>query len=343
MPRRSDELFIYIPRKYETRYKILIDGTDRRTDVLEAKFKKSIAPEVGSFNIELDNNNGRYTDAFSVGDEVEFQHDFGSGTTTRFKGVIEEIKDEFVSGGGQKLEVVGSHVAGQLLDRTVIKSYDGTIEAGNIIKDLINNFAPSGFTTTNVESSTVFPKISFNAVPLWKAMSDVVKHVGTFDMYVDDDKNVHFFKEGSVKNDDFAVVLGYTLIELESLGKNTLKVRNKVRVYGEQEGLPVIYTAKNLESQGKYGVKEHVVKDNSVTSEDEAESLAEGLIKVTTDTFDVGGGTSLILSSISPGDFSFIASPIHKIKGRFRFVRFTHVIKAGSIETTEFEVEDVRS
>jgi len=337
MPRKTQEIFIFIPKKYNlSRYKILIDGVDKRNEVISAEFSKAIAPDMGTFKLTLINNNNQFKNLGSV--DVELQHDFSDGTTTRFKGKIEEIKDDFGE-EGHGLEVMGSHVAGELLDRSVIASYDGSLSADGVIKDLIDNFAPSGFTYVNVKASSVFPIISFNAVPLWKALSDVAELAKNFDLYVDDDKDLHFFKQGSINNDDEAVVIGQSLIELERLGKDVLDVRNKIRVYGEADGLPVIYTAEDKPSQDVFGVKESTIQDTNITTEAEAESIGEARLAVEKNNYDIGGGTALILSSLQPGDFSFINNG-KEILGRFRFVRFKHMFPT---DMTEFEVEDVRT
>ncbi len=339
MPRTSDDIFIWIPRKYLTNYEVLIKGTDRRKDVLRGEFSKALSPDMGEFNLLLDNNNQAYNGVFGAGDAVQFNYDFDDGTTRRFLGDIEQVKDVF-SDGGQQLKISGSHVSGQLLDRTVIAVYDGSVSAADIIKDLITNFAPSGFTTAGVEASLNFPKISFNAVPLWQAMGEIRDLQSDFDLYVDDAKDVQFFKEGSRNNDDEAVVLGDTLITLDSLGTDSLLVRNKVRVYGESDGLPVIFTANNESSQTEFTVKERVIKNTDITKESEAESLANAVLNVEKGQFDIGGGLSLMLATLNPGDFVYISSTLHNILGRFRFVRFTHRIPD---EMTDFEVEDVRS
>lgn len=340
MPRSSDELIIPIPHEYsKSKYNILIDGVDRRADVLKATFEKTLAPDVGVFKVVLDNNNQAYTDKFIGGEEVEFQYDFSSGTTRVFLGEVEEVKDMF-NEGGQQLEIIGSHVTGGLLDRVVTASYDGSTSADNIIKDLINTFSPSGFTTANVQVSDTFPKIAFNAVPLWTAIGDVLASVGDFDLYVDDDKDLHFFKEGTQLNDDEHITFDDSLLELESLGKDLLDIRNVVRVYGEQEGLPVVYTAEDLASQSAHGVREHVIQNTDISTEEEAETIGEAVLKIRKDNFDVGGGSCLLLPGLFPGGFTYIISSPHRIIGRFRIVKFTHIVPD---EITKFEVEDVRT
>jgi len=295
--RGTQQVFFWFPRKLNTQYKVLIDGSDERKRILSASFTKSVAPELGRFKIMVDNNIGYFNGRYSGGEDVELQYDFGSGTTRRFLGTLEETRDDFEE-GGHKLELVGSQVGGALLDRSVIASYDGGLSADAVLKDLITNFAPPGFTTANVAASTVFPKIRFNDVPLWKAMSDVNRLAKNFDLYVDDDKDVHFFQQSSVKNDEEAVVMGNNLINLEAIGRNILTVRNKIRVYGESDGMPVVYTAQNVSSQGVYGIKEHVFTNKDITNRDEAKTIADALLARRRNTFEIGGGTSLIQSKL---------------------------------------------
>ncbi len=335
-----EEGYIWIaPSWSKGKYQILIAGTDERTRTISASFSKAVAPEVGTFKILVDNNNRYFTNKYSGGETTEFRYDFGDGTTRRFLGTVEEPKKVFGDSGSQ-IEIVGSHVTGELLNRTATASYDGTVSANAVIIDLISRFAPPGFTTNNVKSCSVFPVRTFIGVPLWKAISEIVALTRNFDLYVDDDKDVHFFQQGSVLNEDEAVIFGQDLLELESLGTDTLDVRNKIRVYGKSDGFPVIYTAQDTTSQGTYGVREQVIIDDNIKTEEEAEHVAEAALAVSKNTFAEGGGTSLILPSLNPGDYVFISSPPHDVLGRYRFKKFTHKVPE---EMTEFEVEDVRA
>lgn len=338
MPRTSNQIFIWIPQKYTSLYNILVDGTDHRENTIKASFSKAVAPEVGTFKIVLDNNNGEFNNRYFGGEEVEFQYDFGGGTTRRFLGVIEELRDSFGAGGSQ-MEVIGSHVTGELLDRTVIASYDGSITADAVIKDLIDRFSPSGFTSTNVNSSSVSPAVNFNGVPLWKALSEITK-IANFHLYVDDSKDLHFFEKGSVLNDDEAVIFGDTLIVLNGLGKDTLDIRNKIQVYGDDGGLPIVYTASDVSSTTNFGLKESVIQGKDIKSDEVAKSIGDAQLAAKKENADVGSGRSWMLKSLNPGDNVYISSTPHNILGRFPFVKFTHIIPE---EFTDFEIEDTRS
>lgn len=336
-PRTSDDIFIWIRRQYTTKYKIFLDGTEYSMgdQILSARFTKTVNPEVGVFEVTLDNNNGEFNGVFVGDEEVEFQYDFGSGTTRRFLGIVEEPLDGFGKSGAT-IRVVGSHVSGELLNVIVTASYDGSLSGDGVINDLMSKFAPSGWTTNNVKSCGLFPVVSFDAVPLWKALSDVAFDCN-FDLYGDDSRDLHFFQKGSINNDDEAIVFDDTLINMPRLGKDVLDLKSKVQVYGEDnEGLPVIFTA-NDASQTK--VKETAIFDSSVRDSGEAESLANNRLELFKTNEDVGSGLSWMLPTLSPGDSVYLSNPLQNILGRQRVVRFTHKVPE---EFTEFEIEETR-
>lgn len=337
MPRSSDEIFIWIPRKYiDSRYKILIDGLDRRADIITCSFTKAVAPEMGTFKIILNNNNKSFSDLYKGGEDVELQYDFSLGTTRVFLGTIEEAKDVF-GRNGETLEIIGSHLGGELLNRTVIASYDGSLSGDEVIKNLISRFAPSGWTTNNVEACAIFPKADFNAVPLWKSLSDVTK-ICNYDLYGDDSRDIHFFAKGSKNNDNEAVVLSQNLITLKGFGKDTLDLRSKVQVYGsDDQGVPVIYSSTDTTQKV---TREHVIFNNNVRDSQAAEDLANSRQEAFSRNDELGEGRSLLLPTLNPGDMVYLSNTLAEINARQRFVKFTHSLPD---ESTDFIIEDVRS
>ena len=339
LARSSDEIFVWVSLNYSTaNYQVQIDGVDQVADVLNYDWETKIAPGIGSFKIVLNNNNQAYDGRYQAGDSVSFSFDFENGTTVRFTGYIEQIKDVFGE-YGQTMEITGSHVTGLLLDRMVTAEFDGTTSSDQIIISLMNDFAPTGFNTNNVASCNVFPKISFNAVPLWKAICDVVEQTVNFDCYVDDQKSVHFFRQGSRPTDESAAVQGDNLLELEGLGKNILDIRNKVTVMGEQDGLPVIYTAEDEDSQTLNDVREKVIQSTDIKTEEEAASIAENILSGKKENLENGVVHTFLLPALLPGQTFFIVSDLPIIYGRFRAVRIKHTMYDF---LSEIEVEDVR-
>ncbi len=332
MAARRKRGFSWIPRKYTTRYSVSIGGVDITigADLVSASFTKSLLPETGKFSLRLDNNDGDFTDVYSGGEEVEFKYDFTSGTanTRRFLGVIDELRPSY----GQKgavIDVIGSHVTGELTNKLVNATYSGVL-GDMVVKDLMSQFAPSNWTTNNVKTTSVSVTLTFNAVPLLQALFEVAEFCG-FEIYGDDSRDLHFSKQGINNNDQDAVVFNDTHVSLKRLGKGELDVRTKVQVYSELDGLPIIATASTDDTP----VKELAVKDIGMLSVDEAEFVASQELDLRKDAKDIGGGRSLLLASLNPGDMLYITIPPQRILDRFRIVKFTHHIP---IQMTDYEV-----
>ncbi|KKK91964.1 hypothetical protein LCGC14_2707670 [marine sediment metagenome] len=108
-------------------------------------------------SIILDNNNIEFSTKYTGDEVVEFFIDRADGTTRRFKGNIDTIFPQDDSGKGSTIKLAGNHVSGELLTIPVTEHYDeneATCDA--ILKDLVSKYL-SGYTTTNVATSTVTP------------------------------------------------------------------------------------------------------------------------------------------------------------------------------------------
>lgn len=317
MPERNIRGFSWIPRGYDTDYSILVSGTDLIGTFLSCEFSKTIAPEIGTFLLRLDNNNGEYSGKYVGGETFEVKYDFGAtATTTIYKGFVEEVNEVFDETSGSVLELRGSHVSAVLADKIVIKSYANAL-ANIIITDLFNSYFPS-FTMTNVQASTTSITISWNSTPFWKAIADVAEIVG-FTVYVDDNLDCHFFPEGSITNTNEAVVFEDTFISMEGLGTDTIEVKNDVRIFGELDGLPILYTTSDASSKAKFklsfsdGSKESVIDDSNVKSYDEAKLIGDGLLSQKNDIQTSGKITSFLLATLNAGEKVWVTNPIQKI------------------------------
>src|SRR3990167_410577 len=148
MVRQQLEQFIWFPLDRTTNYSIKINGTDVKDDVISAKFTRGLIGEENGFEIELENSGEEYTGDFTIGNIVQFNHDYIDGTTTQFEGEIEYIQKK--GGFGFTLNIKGSHYTSKLLDVTVNKEYTDTA-ISSILINLIDVYLP-GFTYTNVQT-----------------------------------------------------------------------------------------------------------------------------------------------------------------------------------------------
>ena len=332
MPEYWEDVFIWIPRGQTTNYTIKLDNVVTTTDCLSSSFTKVLCPEIGSFHIELNNNDESYTEKYKNEEQVELLLDFSNGTTRRFLGIIEKRMKEFKD-RGNILILDGSHVSSELLDITVTEEYNETITCDQILIQLVSSYlSGKGYTTTNVTASSVRPKLKWQNIPFYEAVYDLCKSAG-FDAYVDDNKDFHFFLKGSINNEDEAIVWNDTLIEVEGIGEDSIEIRNKITVYGEDnEGLPIIATSSSNSSK----LKEKIIKDTNIKTESQASDIA--LLSRIDTAPTKGRALSWILHSLNPGEKIWIDNPPQKIHQRTRIFKLTHKFPE---EQTEVEIEQL--
>ena len=339
MPSLSVPGFIWVQRIYsKSGWAVLLKGVSQTTHTLWAEFSKALAPNVGGFRLVLDNNNGSYSDSYAAGDAVEFRYDLeAAGTTTRFKGEIDRVDKRHSEGEGDTLEIIGTHLSGELLDISVMESYDGTVSTHSLIQSAASKYFPN-YTTNNVQTSSSQPTISFNGVPFLSAVAKLAE-VSDMIAYADDDRDIHLFSEGGIENDNEAVVFGDTLISLGRLGSNAVDVKNKIIVEGaDNEGLPVLSTRQDSVSQSASRVKERILLETDVTTIAQAQQVAQLQLRPTAS--ENGNAMSYLLPTLEPGDSIYFVDPTQNLLARHVIVRFTHRIPDN---TTELEIADTRT
>lgn len=320
MPRIRRPMFIWVPRKETINYKIEIDGTDETSNIVEAGFTNAIIGEESNFKIRLDNNNDRFTSLYSGHETVDFYLDFTDGTSKRFRGRIENIKKGFGTRGSIILLEGTNRYHSELLDITVTEEYSGT-SGDNILKSLIDKYL-TGFTSSNVTTTTFTPNFKWENVPFYDAVVAIC-NACSFDCYVDTDGDFHFFKRESIENTEEAIVQGDNLITTDGLLDDLVSIKNEVLVTSEDsEGNPILWTAFDSASQSLYGLKELIIKDTNISNEDQAKELADFNLKDAPETR--GKATSFFLPSLMPGDFVWIVNPANGIHSQYRIVKFTH-------------------
>jgi len=322
--RRVRRGFIWIPRPKDTVYTIEIDGVDVTNDAaVGSEWTRSIIGLESPCKITLIDSNGKYADSYVGGEIVELKLDFGAGTTSQWKGKLERPKKKF--GNAYTLELIGSHYQSDLLDITVTEEYTGIITADAIYKDLIDTYL-TGHTYTNVAASTTKPIIKWDNKPLWDCLLDLCD-LSTFDAYLDSDLDHHFFARESVINTKDAIIWNDTLLEIENLGTDTVDVKNRIIVYGEDDaGLPIIYQTDDTTSQSTHGIKERIIKDTSINTYEQAKTLGDVELAGQKDTVTKGEVRSIILPDLSPGNMIWISNPVQKVHGQFRIVKYVHTL-----------------
>jgi len=335
IPRREVRGFIWIPRDLTTAWDILIDGVSVKADVVDASFTHGIIGVESPCEVQLIDDGSR---TYTGGEVIELKIDFTDGTTSKWKGKLEQPKKSFSS--AYMLKLKGSHHQAELLDIMVNKSYSGTSTDDAVLKDLISTYL-IGYTSTNVASATTSGTYSWNEKPFYDCIIDICNNAG-FYCYVDSDKDFHFFERGSIENEDEAIVWNDNLLDLsDGFGTDETEIRNKIKVYGEDDaGLPVIYTSEDESSQDSHGVKEKVIKDTSIKNSSQASTVGDAEKANLSESDEAGTATTLIMPLLSPGDKIWITNPEQKIHGQYNIIQFTHTLP---VEQTSVVVANDKS
>lgn len=328
--------FIWIPKDKTTKWTVNLNGRDISDDILSASFTRSIIGEEMGFEIELENSGEAYTGEFQSGQVVQFLMDFSSGTTNQFEGKIEFIKKKI--GAGYTLNIKGSHYTADLLDVTVSEEFTST-NVSTILRNIISSYMTE-FTSTNVETIDVLVDIKWNNKSFLDCVLDLMK-LADADCYVDNSKDFHFFRKNSKENFDEALVEGDTLIELYGLGEDSVDVRNKIIVYGESGGLPVIHTSQDSSSQTTYGTKEKIIEDTSVIDEDQAKDFGDAETSQVKNPPSKGSASSHFMEFLNPGDSLWVASTPHDITAKFRLVKYVFYVPDETMEVTFSQEESI--
>ena len=155
---------------------------------------------------------------------------------------------------------------------------------------------------------------------------------GDEDSYFDFDKDLHSFKRNQKNNDNEAVVWDDSLINLRGLGTDSAEVRNKITVYGEAGGLPVISTSNDSASQSTFRTKEKIITDNTIVDEALAEEVSAAESAQLKDPVNQGSADTFFMPKLNPGDMIYVISPPHNIHDRFRLVKFVFKVPNETME-----------
>ncbi len=336
MPRRKERAFVWIPPDRKTKWTCTIAGTDVSDYILSGKFPRGIISEELVCEIELDNSGEQYTNKFGARDTIIFKMDFVDGSTKQFEGEIEEIKRTDTD-GLFKLSIKGAHYTSQLLDIMVTDEFTGA-QISDIRKNLIDNYL-TGFSYSNIETNTTTIDIKFVNKPLLDCFIDL-DTIGDEDTYVDNDKDFHSFSRSSKNNDNEAIVWDDSLIELRGLGTDSIDVRNKIVVYGEAGGLPVLFTSTDSSSQTTYRVKEKIITDTSIVDEDQAEAFGNAEKSQLANPLEQGSALCYFMPKLNPADMCYVIYPPYKVHARYRIVKYVFNIP---MEQTEVFFNQERS
>lgn len=340
---------IFIPRPFTPAWKVEIIKNEttytftEEEEIIFIEFDLPVTESVGKFELRLDNNAETYAGIFDGGETVRIYIDLDDGSTKQFEGILENARNEFDDEWGNILHITGTHVSSELVDKTVTASFDeeeisDVTNDDGILQQLINDFAPAGFTKTNITDCTTTATINWSHKPFWECIKDLC-YIADYDCYIDNDKDFHFFEKSSIDCSADAVVFDQNMISIEGLGEDIADVKNKIIVYGEDdEGLPIIFTASDSTSQTDYNVKEWIIKDSNITTMAAAQGRAEAELVRLKDPELKGRVTAEGLVYVNSGETIWISDPPQAIHDRYRVLNITHRIDEDCNFTTRLEV-----
>ena len=200
---------------------------------LKVKSNTGESNSASSFQVSFDNQDGRYSDTFSVGQEVTIYADLdvNPATTKVFTGILEDIQFRGKGGSGvkgERLMIRGRDYSARLMDATVQPVTYQNQEISAIVLDIMNTNVQD-VTVTNVDVTTTTQQfIQFTQKNVFDALKELAELAG-FIFYVDVNKDLHFeLKEG--------LSTGTTLDNSNVIKSNFKQTRkemvNRVWVYG---------------------------------------------------------------------------------------------------------------
>lgn len=325
--------YVWVPPTNQALYKLEVirsDGTvdDITADIFKAEIQDGVTDTIGNFSAEVNNGDESRTGIWSGNETFNFYCDYAtSATTKRFSGKIEKVSYQ-----DHKIKIEGRSHSARLLDITVTKEYSST-ETSAIIKDLFDSYA-TDFTYNNVNTSTTNVTTNFYQKPFWEALQELSRSAG-FEVYVDYNKDCHYFTSGSVNNTTEAIVHTANLIEVGDFAHDYSLIKNRVIVYGaEVEGIQLVKTAQDSASISSNGVKELIIQDGNIVTESLCQEKADSELAKSKDPPLVGDVSSIGLATIQPGEKIRISAPSSNLPPNFyKIISYKHKIE-GFMKTT---------
>ncbi len=301
------------------------DGTiDDVTDILQTlKIDDGVTERIGNFEFEIPNPNQTYSSVWTGMEIFRYYSDYAeTATTLRFRGRVEKPSNRnnnvLVTGRSEALFVQGQNVH---------KVYVAE-DVGVIIKDLFDTYGQGRYDTSGIDIATgIKVTMTFLDLPFWDSIEPVCIAAG-YDCYVSANLTVEFFKSGSRINTEEGIVHDYNLIEVGDFAPDLQFVKNQIRVIGGSiDGVQVMYTANDSESQLKYGIRREKINDDGITTYAAAKELAEFIKLERKSPPIIGDVKGLLLASIQPGEKIRLSSPLENLPpDTYKIISYTHEI-----------------
>lgn len=182
------------------------------------------APDSLKFNIK---KYGDKTYSPLLGEEVKFEVD----SVNLFAGYIVDI-DQNADALKNTIKITCKDYT-HVMDRVLVSKTYTDMTANAIVADLLTNYAPAGFTGSNVVAPVTVSKIVFNYMPLSQALAKLCSMLGVYDWYIDANKDLHFFQKGSISApfeiNDTGGNFNYSSLTIR---RNSTQIKNKIIIRG---------------------------------------------------------------------------------------------------------------
>ncbi len=339
---QSSRIHIPIPKIRNTHCKVEINDVDMTSRILDSSWILPVTDGIGTFSLKISNAKGQYTNSFQKGQTIKFYADNNNASNLQFFGRIDFIKDE-ISDKGQFLVIEGRHRSFLLNEFKICYSADSK-ETSEILKEIIAKLPTSyGFTTTNVQTSSTSMSVEWNYKDIWDCILEIC-NFASFDCYVDDDLDFHYFQKNSIANSEDAIVEGQNFLRSKNLGVNDYIEKTRVIVMGQdRNGLPIMFTA--ISSSEGDEIRELFIKDNSADTAQKVQDLAEAKLEEITSSVIQANILSYGLESVNPGDNIWVILPRQELAGQYKIIQIHHQfgMKVGGWRTeTIFEKKDIQ-
>jgi|GEM_PF-661842 len=213
-----------------------------QTDVIECRVHLGCTREVSSFELLLQNWNGKYSPNGSVPLAVGMDGHIDIGRGSNIPQIItcriESIKRESTA-TEHYVRVSGRCWGERLFRRTVTKTYENK-KGEEIVKDLLDYYVGLSHVRDGTElveaTDTTYTKLEYENTPVW----DIIKYIAEsadkqgvigFDFRVTPDGKFEFFP----KNSKTSPVSLSEKIEESEYAKKIERIRNRITVYGVAE------------------------------------------------------------------------------------------------------------
>lgn len=326
---------VWIPPSYLANWKVTItrlDGTvDDITDLItQMRVVDAVTDGIGNFEVTFLNADESFTGLYTGMEDFTYYSDYAvTPTTKRFHGRV-----EMASYQNNEVRLSGRRNDLFLADAFITATYEAT-EVSTILTDAITLKGGGRFTTTGVVSATgVLMTASWSQKPFLEFIKDICIATGC-DYYMNAYDDAQFFAAGSRQNADEAVVHDFNLVEIGQFAPDVSQVKNQVRVVGaDNNGIQVVYTAKDTSSQSLYGVKEIPVQDSNLLDVASAKEYGDFLLADGLNPPITGDAKSILLATLLPGDSVVFSSPADGLEPIYRnVVKIEHDISKDGIFT----------